>query len=196
MSAMPGAGDDDDARVMNGHPRNLYGSAGAGRRRRQRRVGKPRAPPIPPARSSPSPRPHLVAAAARARSLRRRKNPPRTPPGGGGNRSAAPQTRRRRIRTNQTSNAPPLRARRLLPCPPRRLATSPRSPPRAPRVREMEQNRTRVAAAGARTTRRISGNKRGGRSRVWRGRLHRRPLPGGKKYRKEAAATDPGTRSV
>ena len=55
----------------------------------------------------------------RARAVRRRKNPPRTPPAAAASTPAVPPEN------------PPPRARR---CPPPRLATSPRSPPRAPRA--------------------------------------------------------------
>ena len=82
----PGAVDDDDAR------------GGRGETLRKRRVmndangaSGPRAPPIPPARSPPSPRRISSPPPRSARSLRRRKNPPRTPP-------AAAETQRRHKR--------------------------------------------------------------------------------------------------
>ena len=187
----PGAGDDDDARVMNGHLAKLYGSAGAGAADANGASGAAGA--ADSASEKPAfAAPHLVAAAAQRALASQTKEPAPDAPGGGGIASGATNAAATDSNPNQTSNAPPS-AREA--SPPMSAAEAGHiaavATARAARLREMEQNRS-GRGGGAKNNKKNKRNKRGGRSEFGEGDFIEDYLPGGKKYRKGGSGNGPG----
>ena len=182
----PGAGDDDDARVMNGDLAKLYGSADAAEA-----AGAADSTGEKAAFAAP----HLVAAAAQRALASQKKEPaPAAPGAGGGVASGATNATATDTNPNQTSNGP---ASGREASPPMSAAEAGHiaavATARAARLREMEQNRSgRGGGAGARNNKKNKRNKRGGRSEFGEGDFIEDYLPGGKKYRKGGSGNGPG----